>query len=380
MTKKRVYKRLTIENRMDIQAAIHDGKTISKISRMLGVAKSTISRELNRKMTKGMFCSTIKTIATCNVCSKKYYCNYHAKLYYDYKVSENKARDLRIMPRKKSHLDQEVILKIDKILTPLIYLGQSLHHIYASDVNLQVLCSERTLRRLVYRRELSVGPSSLRRYVRFPHRLPKKEKPLTIRDIRYIIGRKYSDYLNYVKSYRGISRVEYDSLIGKINDVQAILTITFVKYDFQFGLLIKKGDSSSTLEVLKGLYKKVGDKAQEIFAANLCDNGTEFAQFYEIERYVGRSFYATPYRSSDKPHCERAHEFVRYVFPKGKSLNKISQKTLDEVFSNINSYIRKSKGDKTPYDLVRERFGKTFLDAINIRRIDNKKVKLTQLI
>jgi len=53
MTKKRVYKRLTIENRMDIQAAIHDGKTISKISRMLGVAKSTISRELNRKMVRG---------------------------------------------------------------------------------------------------------------------------------------------------------------------------------------------------------------------------------------------------------------------------------------------------------------------------------------
>ena len=71
MAKKPVYKRLTINNRMDIQAAIHDGKTISKISRMLGVAKSTISRELNRKMTKGMFCSTIKTIATCNVCSNK---------------------------------------------------------------------------------------------------------------------------------------------------------------------------------------------------------------------------------------------------------------------------------------------------------------------
>jgi len=144
--------------------------------------------------------------------------------------------------------------------------------------------------------------------------------------------------------------------------------------------LIKKGDSSSVFEVLKSLYKKVRDKVQEIFAANLCDNGIEFAQFYEIERYVGRSFYATPYRSSDKPHCERAHELVRYVFPKGKSLNQITQEMLDEVFSNINSYIRKSKGDKTPYDLARARFGKAFLDAINIRRIDNKKVKLTQLI
>ena len=67
-------------------------------------------------------------------------------------------------------------------------------------------------------------------------------------------------------------------------------------------------------------------------------------------------------------------------FRKGKSLNKITQETLDEVFSNINSYVRKSKGDKAPYDLVRAKFGKPFLDAINIQRIDNKKVKLTQLI
>jgi IS30 family transposase len=250
--KKTVYKRLTIDNRMDIQAAIHDGKTISEISHMLGVSKSTISRELNRKMIKGMFCSTIKSIAACNVCSKKYYCNYHPKLYYDYKVSEDKAQDLRMTPRRKSRLSKGVIKEIDEIVTPLIMRGQSLHHIYVSDINLQMLCLERTLRRLIYRRELSVSPSSLRRYVRFPHHLPKKEKSLVIRDIRYIIGRKYSDYLNYVKAHQGISRVEYDSVIGKINDFQAILTITFVKYDFQFGLLIKKGDSSSVLEVLKG--------------------------------------------------------------------------------------------------------------------------------
>ena len=80
MAKKTVYKRLTIENRMDIQAAIHDGKTISEISHMLGVSKSTISRELNRKMIKGMFCSTINSIAACNICSKKKFCNYHPKL------------------------------------------------------------------------------------------------------------------------------------------------------------------------------------------------------------------------------------------------------------------------------------------------------------
>ena len=33
-----------------------------------------------------------------------------------------------------------------------------------------------------------------------------------------------------------------------------------------------------------------------------------------------------------------------------------------------------------PYDLVKKKFGKEFLEKINIKRIPNKKVKLKQII
>ena len=46
------------------------------------------------------------------------------------------------------------------------------------------------------------------------------------------------------------------------------------------------------------------------------------------------------------------------------------------MYSNINSYARGSKGDRTPYELVLRRFGKAFLDAIGIRRVPRKKVRL----
>jgi len=68
------------------------------------------------------------------------------------------------------------------------------------------------------------------------------------------------------------------------------------------------------------------------------------------------------------------------MIPKGKSLDFLTQEQVDEMFSNINSYVRKSKGDKTPYDLVKNKFGKEFLDVINIHRIPNKKVRLQQII
>jgi len=58
----------------------------------------------------------------------------------------------------------------------------------------------------------------------------------------------------------------------------------------------------------------------------------------------------------------------------------LTQDMIDDIFSNINSYVRASKDDKTPYDLVKARFGKLFLDLINIVRVPNKKVKLVSLV
>jgi len=373
------YHRLNIYNRMDIQAAIHDGKTISEIARMLNVHRSTISRELKRIISKTINCPKLKRIATCNICEFKYQCD-KKKLYYDYKVRNDEAKKNKTFPREKSQLSIYKIKEINDIVSPLIYKGQSIHHIYASDKRLQSLCSERTIRRLIYRNELTAKAHQLRRYVRFKHPLPKKEKPIYIRDIKYLINRKYPDFLRYKETHKKENIVEYDSVIGKLTDMYAILTITLVEYSFQFGLVIYKSNPKDVIAKLHELFNKIGPKAKDIFKINLCDNGIEFYTFYEIEKYVGRVFYADPYKSSDKPHCERNHEFIRYVYPKGKSLNTINQNDLNEVFSNINSYVRESLGDETPYDLVKEAYGEDFLNAIKIRRIENKKVRLTQLI
>ena len=80
-------------------------------------------------------------------------------------------------------------------------------------------------------------------------------------------------------------------------------------------------------------------------------------------------FFTNPYRSTDKASCERNHEFIRYVIPKGKSLDFLTQEKVELLFSHINSYVRESNKNKTPYDLMVERFGKEFMDIIGIKRI-----------
>ena len=75
-----------------------------------------------------------------------------------------------------------------------------------------------------------------------------------------LLNRTYKDFLNYVDKHPDDNIVQFDSVIGKINDRQAILTITFPKYQFQFGLLIQKGSYKDVVNKIKKLFRKLGDK------------------------------------------------------------------------------------------------------------------------
>ena len=132
------------------------------------------------------------------------------------------------------------------------------------------------------------------------------------------------------------------------------------------------------------MFRKIGkEKVKEIFPINLADNGVEFSYFNKIEEmeneFICRTFFTNPYKATDKAHCERYHEFIRYFIPKGKSLDFLTQEKLNWMFSQINSYVRESLNDRTPYELVERKFGIEFLDAIGIYKVQKKKVTLTQI-
>lgn len=111
----------------------------------------------------------------------------------------------------------------------------------------------------------------------------------------------------------------------------------------------------------------------------------EFTKFSRIEtdangEQICRVFYTDPYKSRDKAQCERNHELIRYLLPKHKSMSHLTQEDVDEVFSNINSYIRASKGNKTPYELFEAKYGREVLNKLGIKKIRKKKVRLTAII
>ena len=176
---------------------------------------------------------------------------------------------------------------------------------YHANPELAYLCSERTIRRLIDRGELTVKSHELRRYVRFK-RPQKRQVKIQLRDIEVLYGRQYEDFLKFVKRHKRMNIAQYDSVVGKRDDRQALLTIMFPKYNFQFGILIKKDNPNAVKSKIQALFRKLGDAGvKKIFPINIADNGPEFSYFNQIElnkaeQTICRTFFTRPYRSMTK--------------------------------------------------------------------------------
>lgn len=218
---------------------------------------STITREFQRnarfKYINNGKC--LKPLMVCNKYKKRSYCTY-IQTFYNYQEAENKADTRNKSAQNRTLLSLQVIQIIDDIVTLRIRNCKSLHHVYHANPELAYLCSERTIRRLIDRGELTVKSHELRRYVRFK-RPQKRQVKIQFRDIEVLYGRQYEDFLKFVKRHKRMNIAQYDSVVGKRDDRQALLTIMFPKYNLEFGKLIKKDHPNAVKSKIQALFKKL---------------------------------------------------------------------------------------------------------------------------
>jgi IS30 family transposase len=80
--------------------------------------------------------------------------------------------------------------------------------------------------------------------------------------------------------------------------------------------------------------------------------------------------------SWEKGAIENNHHYIRYYFPKGTSINSLTQEKINIMLSHINSTKRKSIDKHSPYDLARIVLGEKILDAFEITYINPNDVIL----
>lgn len=196
-------------------------------------------------------------------------------------------------------------------------------------------------------------------------------------------GRTYTDYLEYKLENPNVPTTEMDTVYNNQSGPY-IQTFIFENTSFMIGILHSKKTSDSMSTALNRLQDKLSDKEFEsLFSLLLTDRGTEFSKpiQFEINTETGeirsKIFYCDPQQSSQKPHVENNHLFIREILPKGQNWSHLTQEKVDLMFSHINSTPRKSLGDKTPYEVFTFIYGKKVADKLNIQKIAKDEVNTT---
>ena len=241
-------------------------------------------------------------------------------------------------------------------------------------------CSKATLYNYLDKNCFSVGPLDLPRKVKFKKR--KNQKKTEPRKTKARNGRTYEDFKLFVEEHPELPIVEMDTVEGKKGG-KVLFTFLFRSSRLMLAFILNNKTQFEVLKVFNYLESILGnDLFEKTFPIILTDNGTEFSAPLELEfnsEGISRTriFYCNPTASYQKGMIEKNHEFIRYVIPKGTTMDNFSQSDITKMINHINSLARESLNWATPYDLGKLLLGKEILKKLNLVKIPTNEIKLT---
>ena len=426
-------KHLTLQDRLSIEQMLNERNTFTEIARALCKDKCTISKEI-RAHTKSLkvggkgynynscknrygcqksrickVCNSsqkfklchrcalcnlhcpdfVKETCTkhekppyvCNGCGNRPFCTLEKKVYIANHAHED-YRTLLCESRRGISFTEDELLRLDRLISPLIRQGQSPHHVFATNED-SIMVSERTIYRLIDSRSISAMNLDLPRKVKFKARRQKKEFKV---DKSCRIGRDFNCFQKFMDENPDTPITQLDSVEGKKGG-KVLLTVHFVKCEMMLAFLREANTAKSVSDIFDSLYRDLGDaEFEKIFRVCLADNGSEFSNptAIEFDPVDGvrrtRVFYCNPNAPYQKGSAERNHEFIRCFIPKGVDLGRYTQDDITLMMNHINSYSRESLGNKCPYDVFRFFYGDKLLNLLGCTTIPAQQVTLNKSV
>jgi len=420
-------KHLTYDDRLEIQAGLKKRMSFTAIGEAIGKNRTTVCREIlaHRKLVlpdSGNRCihrlecyqarvcgsrcraASYKTCKTscgeCNrfcrnfvedICKKyeklPYVCNgcgsrsrcYRKKMLYDAKVAQEEYEWNFSDSHKGISISEEDLDFLDRVVSPAIRQGQSIPVIWEQYKD-EMPVSVKTIYSYIDMGLLSADNLDLRLKLRRPER--KKSGPALKVDRAFCVGRTYSDYLQYLEENPDATVVQMDSVLGNKGG-KVLLTLFFTNCDLQLMYLRDRNTAASVTYIFHRLRRILGKQSFcNLFPVILTDRGSEFSDPTNIEvdvttgEILCRVFYCDPMNSNQKSNCERNHEFIRYIIPKGFSMDRYSPEQIRLMMNHINSYPRKKWNGRAPIDLFLEIYGQETAGLLGLERIPPEEVKL----
>lgn len=319
----------------------------------------------------------------CNGCKKKSNCTLTKHIF------DSCDANIMIRERKKEahegfNLTPDDIEHLDNIFKKGVKeKNQSIHHVYVNNED-TIMVSERTMYRIIDSNILEVRNIDLQNKVKLR---PRKNNECTHKiDRKCREGRTYEDFLKFMEEHKDLHVVEMDSVIGKKNESETLLTLHFRDSSFMIAFFRKRNDAKSVKEIFDELYKKIGkEKFCEMFPVILTDNGPEFSnpvalEFDEEGNRRTYIFYCDAGKPYQKGSCEVNHELIRRIIPKGISFKELTQEIVNIMMSHINSYRRKKLNNRTPLQSFSFFFGNEVPKKLGIYEVDPKEVNLSPVL
>lgn len=313
----------------------------------------------------------IKPPYVCNACTSYAQCR---KFKYIYVANEAQKRyeATRTSSREGINISEEELQKLDNLISPLIKQGQSIKLIYRNHKD-EIPCKKSCLYNYIDLGLLSVKNIDLPRKVRYKVRNQNKNKKK--KDYSYRIGRTYEDFQNMLKENPTAHIVEMDTVIGTAETGKVLLTLLFREFNFMIARLLPDKSSKSVKNELDNIEKIIGTELyKRVFKYILTDNGGEFQRPEELETSLDGSkrssiYYCEPNRSDQKAKVEKNHEYIRYVIPKGTSMDNYTQDDINLMMSHINSTAREILNFAIPFDMASIYLGKNTLKKLKLKKI-----------
>ena len=414
-------KHLTEDDRIRIEALLNEQKSLRYIAARLDKSPSTISREIKTHVTENKTrpcdciyfydckarnvcgsksckkecrsCSKARKYCTdyskaycerligrklklCNGCPRTYNCPY-GKFFYKASKADIEYRNTLVESRNGYDLTAEELINLDETVSPLIMNGQSVYHIVQTN---DLPVSESTLRRMIKSCELEARDIDLRNAVK---RRQRKKRPKDYKTMLVVKdGHKYDNYLELVKD-NPIEIPQMDCVEGSKDSDAVLLTLFFPVSRVQLAFILESQTSENVVACLDMIEEALGTELfKEMFPYILTDNGHEFADIDGMQRSINgdeRTFiyFCEPNHPEQKGGCEKNHEFIRYVIPKGTSLEPFSQVDISRMMDHINSYTRKELHGKSPYAVARAMYPEDFFTLLGLEDISPKDIVLS---
>lgn len=315
------YTHFTLSERKYLQQLLSEEKSFREIAAILERSPSTISREVNRNKSK--YKPNRKT-------DNKYQYNYwRAENLY---IIRRRAQQRRALKPETKEWDY-IVEKLSLFWSP-----EQIVNRYELEYGEKTV-SFSTIYRYIYRGELPNIDKKVHLRRRGKRQLPRSSCYNTIQPDRTVL-----EWSDEIKSRARIGDWEGDTVHGAVGKG---LVVTLVDRRTKYLLIGKLNSKNAKLteEVMVSLLKEKPVKSISL------DNGSEFANFREIERRLGAPVYfAEPHKPWQRGTNENTNDILRFFFPKGTDFHQVTDEELAEVAYLINTRPRKSLGWLSPLE------------------------------